>query len=363
MKSAPAPSSTATPASAAAPTTTAAPTSTATPVAGLGAVRHGDPHLYRLAAELATIQDQIVAGLEAFEDGERFLRDDWLRPEAPEDPGPESPLGPAAGARLLGGGRTRVLEGGRTFERAGVNLSLVYGSFSPAFAATMPHGDGIHFAATGLSLVLHPRNPAVPTVHLNVRRLVRGGAGWYGGGADLTPYRLDEADARHFHAAMAAVCDRSPIGDYPGWKRDCDAYFRNGHRGEARGIGGVFYDGLVGHDDAGLVLCLDVARSLLPAYLPIVSRWRRRTFSEAERHWQLVRRGRYVEFNLLHDRGTVFGLRTGGRSESILMSLPPEVRWAYGPQTPPGPAEAALLDALVTPRAWLGRAPRPSTSA
>lgn len=334
-------------------TSTSAPAQVATPVEGLGPVRHGDDHLHRLAAALATIQDQIVAGLEAYEDGARFVHDDWQRPEAADAAAPEATSGAPGGAHLLGGGRTRVLEGGRTFERAGVNLSLVYGSFSPTFAATMPHGDGLHFAATGLSLVIHPRNPAVPTVHLNVRRLVRGGAGWYGGGADLTPYRLDEADARHFHAAMAAVCDHSPIGDYPGWKRDCDAYFRNGHRDEGRGIGGIFYDGLIGHDDVGLALCLDVARSLLPAYLPIVSRWRRRPVSEAERHWQLLRRGRYVEFNLLHDRGTVFGLRTGGRTESILMSMPPEVRWAYGPQKPPGPAEAALLEVLATPRDWL----------
>ena len=159
---------------------------------------------------------------------------------------------------------------------------------------------------------------------------------------------------------MAGVCDRHPIADYDRWKRDCDAYFHNGHRGEARGIGGVFFDWLHGDDEGGFALIRDTARALIPAYLPIVSRWRHTPWTEGERDWQLHRRGRYVEFNLIHDRGTIFGLKTNGRTESILMSLPPEVRWSYQHDAPPSPAAAALMEALRQPRDWLGaeRSPR-----
>ena len=311
-----------------------------------------DPFLHRTAATLAAIQDEIVGALQAFEPDARFVHDDWQRAEGDEAT-IDSVAAAGSGPTLHGGGRTRVLEGGRAFERAGVNLSLVWGRFSPGFAGQMRLGDGEDFAATGLSLVIHPRSPHVPTVHMNVRRMVRGSTGWYGGGADLTPYLLDDDDARQFHRAMAAVCDRHPIADYDRWKRDCDAYFHNGHRGEARGVGGIFFDWLHGDDEAGFALIRDTARAFLPAYLPLVSRWRHRAWTEAERDWQLHRRGRYVEFNLIHDRGTIFGLKTNGRTESILMSLPPEVRWSYQHDAPPAAAGAALMQALRSPRDWL----------
>ena len=327
---------------------------------GLAAPPTTDPWLPRLAVHLASVQDEICAALVALEPTARFIHDDWQRPEIDLDPdvGHDADAGANAdaeeGAVLQGGGRTRVLEGGEVWERAGVNLSLVWGRFSGAFAKTMPLGDGRRFAATGLSLVLHPRNPYAPTVHLNYRRMVRGATGWFGGGADLTPYYLNVDDATHFHRGLAAVCDRHPdVADYVAWKRDCDAYFYNPHRGEGRGIGGIFFDGQHGDDAKLFAFVADAARAFLPSYLPIVCGARRRPYDEAQRDWQLHRRGRYVEFNLLHDRGTVFGLRTGGRTESILMSLPPQVRWRYGHTPRPDSPEATLIDALCKPRDWL----------
>jgi coproporphyrinogen III oxidase len=314
-----------------------------------------DRHLHALGELLVQVQDEILAALQAYEPTARFRVDDWTRdPVDLDDP----PAELAGGPILQGGGRTRVLEGGETFERAGVNISQVWGRFSPGFAASMPVGDGDRFAAIGLSLVIHPRNPHVPTVHLNYRRMVRGGAGWFGGGADLTPYYLDEGDAQHFHRTLAAVCNRhESVADYASMKQECDDYFRNRHRDEARGVGGIFFDWLRGDgeqttDDDVFAFVADAARSFLPAYLPIVSARRETPYGEAERDWQLHRRGRYVEFNLIHDRGTVFGLKTGGRTESILMSLPPEVRWSYDHQPSAGSREAALLDVLRTPRDW-----------
>jgi len=301
------------------------------------------------------LQRRIIDALEDVDGRARFRADRWERPAG-------------------GGGLSCVLEGGAVFEKAGVNVSAVWGDVPSAASGTMP-GDGPRFFATGVSLVLHPDNPHVPTTHANFRYIERGhfapgpdhdGAGgttaWFGGGADLTPYLLYEEDARHFHAALEAGCRVAGPHLYPRYKAWCDEYFRNTHRDEGRGIGGIFFDWLrPGASEAGaadhealLELWRGLGESFLPAYLPIVLRRKDTPFSPAERHWQLQRRGRYVEFNLLHDRGTKFGLVTGGRTESILMSLPPLVRWDYEPPPPePGSRQARLLEVLRTPIDWL----------
>lgn len=295
------------------------------------------------------LQEAICAGLEGVEQehgsAARFREDLWEREGG-------------------GGGRSRVLEGGAVFEKAGVNVSAVFGEVPDAVKGQMP-GDGDTFFATGVSLVLHPRNPHAPTTHANYRYIERGGTGWFGGGADLTPYRLYEEDARHFHAALEAACARSSAALYPHYKSWCDRYFWNSHRGEARGVGGIFFDHLrPGHapkapgeeplDMDGLErFWREAGEAFLPAYLPIVRRRAAMDYDESLRHWQLVRRGRYVEFNLLHDRGTKFGLQTGGRIESIFMSLPPLVRWDYDARPAAGTPEAELVAVLERPRAWL----------
>jgi len=259
-----------------------------------------------------------------------------------------------------GGGVARVLEGGALFEKAGVNWSSVEGDLPAELNDQMP-GDGRAFRASGVSLVLHPRSPMVPTTHANFRCLTRGSALWFGGGADLTPYYLFREDAVHFHATLAAACDRHrPIGDYDHFKAWCDRYFFLPHRGETRGVGGVFFDhiGARGEHPGQRVFDLvsDIGRSFLPAYVPIAQRRQTERYGDLERAWQLRRRGRYVEFNLLYDRGTVFGLKTNGRTESILMSLPPLVRWDYDVMATPGSPEAELL-AHLRPIDWLQRAP------
>ncbi|HTJ44979.1 MAG TPA: oxygen-dependent coproporphyrinogen oxidase [Kofleriaceae bacterium] len=256
-----------------------------------------------------------------------------------------------------GGGVARVLEGGAVFEKAGVNWSNVGGELSPEFAKQLP-GEGRTFRATGVSLVLHPRSPRVPTTHANFRCLEKGGKVWFGGGADLTPYYLEREDAAHFHRALADACDRhAPIADYAKFKKWCDEYFFLPHRGETRGVGGIFFDylGAPDHDPEDVfAFARDAGAAFVKAYVPIVLRRRDEAFGEAEKRWQLQRRGRYVEFNLLYDRGTTFGLKTGGRIESILMSLPPEVRWDYDVK-PPGAREAELLEVLRAPVNWLNR--------
>jgi len=304
--------------------------------------------LYDRAAVLfGELQSSICAAVEAADGRARFSTDRWQR-----DGG--------------GGGVSRVLAEGAVFEKAGVNVSTVEGELPADFATQLP-GGGRGFRATGVSLVLHPRSPMVPTTHANFRYLEKGDAAWFGGGADLTPYYLWRADAEHFHRTLAEPCDRhAPLGDYPRFKRWCDDYFWIGHRGEARGVGGIFFDylgqapgmpGAVAADlEAALALVGACGAAFVPAYLPIVERRRDEPWGEDQRRWQLIRRGRYVEFNLVHDRGTVFGLRTRGRTESILMSLPPLVRWDYD-VTPPGPREAELLEVLTRPVDWLGRAP------
>jgi coproporphyrinogen III oxidase len=278
------------------------------------------------------LQDELVAALEGADGTGRFARDSWERPGG-------------------GGGTTRVLADGALLEKAGVNVSRVQGKVPPRMAARLP-GDGDDFAAVGLSLVLHPRNPWVPTTHANVRLLARGSKAWFGGGADLTPYYLFEEDAAHFHQEFRGACERYQPGSYPAFKRTCDEYFYLPHRAEHRGVGGIFFEDLGGDPWRELAFVEDVGRTFSRAYLPILERRRVLSFGERERTWQEIRRGRYVEFNLLHDRGTVFGLETGGRTESILMSLPPVVRWRYDHHPEPRSAEARLLEVIRTPRDW-----------
>ena len=286
----------------------------------------------RMAALVREMQERICDALERLDGGGRFGRDPWHR----------------AGG---GGGLTRVLEGGALLEKAGVNVSEVHGTLDPALARRLG-GGALDFAAAGLSLVLHPESPWVPAVHMNVRLLVQGERAWFGGGADLTPFYLFEEDAAHFHATLRAACDRQDPTWYPRFKKACDQYFFLPHRGERRGLGGLFFEDLGGDLEADLAFAGDLARAFLPAWLPLAQRRRALPWGERERVWQEIRRGRYVEFNLLHDRGTAFGLETGGRIESILMSLPPRVRWAYHHQPEPGSEEARLVEVLRSPRDW-----------
>ncbi len=292
--------------------------------------------LARLCAEMAdaarALQDEICAAIERVDGRGRFGSDAWERPGG-------------------GGGVSRVLQDGAVFEKAGVNVSSVHGEVAPDPARSFG-GEGASFAAVGLSVVVHPLSPMVPTAHANVRLLRRGDAAWFGGGADLTPHYLFEEDCRHFHGVLREVCERHEPGSYARHKRAADAYFLLRHRAEHRGVGGIFYEDLGGDLVRELELSRAVARAFLEAYLPIVERRRDLPYGEGERRWQEIRRGRYVEFNRVHDRGTVFGLETGGRIESILMSLPPRVRWVYDHHPAPGSREATLLEVLRTPRDW-----------
>ncbi|MCS7047552.1 MAG: oxygen-dependent coproporphyrinogen oxidase [Gemmataceae bacterium] len=289
-------------------------------------------HRERAAALFRDLQDRICQALEAVDGQARFREDFWQRPGG-------------------GGGRTRVLSQGGIFEKAGVNFSEVFGQMSPEFAAQLP-GEGLDFAATGVSLVLHPHNPFVPTVHANFRFLTKGNKQWFGGGADLTPYYPFREDVVHFHKTWKTVCTRhGPPVDYARFKKWCDEYFYLPHRNEARGVGGIFFDYLEGDFEALLAFVSDCGANFLEAYLPIVHRRKGLAFGPQQRAFQEFRRGRYVEFNLLYDRGTVFGLKTGGRTESILMSLPPVAQWRYDFHPPPGSREAELYE-FLKPRDW-----------
>ncbi|MBC7976422.1 MAG: oxygen-dependent coproporphyrinogen oxidase [Myxococcales bacterium] len=286
------------------------------------------------------LQTDICRALAELDGGSEFTADAWQRPGG-------------------GGGVARVLEGGALFEKAGVNWSSVDGELPAELAAQMP-GEGRSFRACGISLVLHPRSPIVPTTHANFRCLTQGNALWFGGGADLTPYYVFRDDAVHFHSALANVCDRHrPVGDYDRFKAWCDEYFFLPHRQETRGVGGVFFDylGAKGEHPAEQVFDFvsELARAFVPAYVPIAQRRQTVPYGDLERAWQLRRRGRYVEFNLLYDRGTLFGLQTNGRVESILMSLPPLVRWDYDVMATPGSPEADLLAHLRPNIDWLAR--------
>ena len=296
---------------------------------------------------LRDLQTRICAALEAADgshDGSRFLADAWRKPDD---------------APLRGDGVTRILEGGELFERAGVGFSLVAGDkLPPSASANRPELAGRGFRAMGVSLVLHPRNPYIPTAHANVRFFVAEKPGeepvwWFGGGFDLTPYYVFEEDAKHWHSVARNACAASGDGVYERLKQQCDEYFYLKHRDETRGVGGLFFDDW--HADgfeASFGLMRSVGDGFLEAYLPIVERRRELAYGERERAWQLYRRGRYVEFNLVFDRGTLFGLQSGGRTESILMSMPPLASWQYRHEPETGSAEAALAEYLK-PRDWL----------
>jgi coproporphyrinogen III oxidase len=293
---------------------------------------------------LLDLQSRILGALERA-DGHAFRRDAWSRP---------------AGGRLEGDGLSSVLEEGALFERAGCNFSAVRGSSLPP-SATQQRVElaGAPFTAMGVSLVLHPRNPYVPTVHLNVRLLSVQRPGkeplsWFGGGMDLTPYYGFEEDAVHFHRSCKQALDALDPGYYPRFKAWCDEYFFLKHRAEARGIGGIFFDDFhAGGFEAGFALMRATGDAFLDAYLPIVQRRRDMAYGDREREFQALRRGRYVEFNLVWDRGTLFGLQSGGRTESILMSMPPQVRWRYDWKPEPGSPEARLTEHFLPPRDWV----------
>ena len=276
------------------------------------------------------LQERIVAALEVV-DRKGFIRDSWQRPEG-------------------GGGTSCIVEDGQVFERGGVNLSLVRGkNLPPSASASRPQLAGRSFEAMGVSLVLHPRNPYCPTVHLNVRFFTtqdENPVWWFGGGMDLTPYYGFEDDARHFHG----VCKAAVGSHYPRFKRWCDEYFFLKHRGEPRGIGGIFFDDFA--EESSFNLVKSVGDHFLGAYLPILERRKTISFGERERSFQAYRRGRYVEFNLVHDRGTLFGLQSGGRTESILMSLPPRAEWRYDWKPEPGSPEEELYKKFLIPRDW-----------
>jgi coproporphyrinogen III oxidase len=329
-----------------------------------------------LVEYLRGLQDRICVGLEEVDGRGRFRQDEWLREGG-------------------GGGRSRVLVNGSVFEKAGVNFSDVHGQLSEEFARQLP-GDGLHFQATGVSLVLHPHNPMVPTVHANFRFIVHGAKWWFGGGADLTPYYPYREDVVHFHRTWREVCRRhessSPFshlgGEGPGvrgssaplpkpphpnpppqrgegedkgasaishprFKKWCDEYFFITHRNEPRGVGGIFFDYLEGDYEKTFAFVRDCGEHFLDAYVPIANRRKDEPYTAEQRVFQEIRRGRYAEFNLVYDRGTTFGLKTGGRIESILMSLPPTVRWVYDYQPPPGSREAELWE-FLKPRDWAG---------
>jgi coproporphyrinogen III oxidase len=278
------------------------------------------------------LQDRICAGLERADGGAGFREDTWDRPGG-------------------GGGRTRVIADAAVFEKGGVNFSEVFGEFPPEFAKQLP-GDGTAFTATGVSLVIHPRSPLVPTVHANFRYLTHGSKAWFGGGADLTPYYPFHEDVVHFHRVWKGVCDRHPgVADHARMKHDCDEYFFLKHRNEARGVGGIFFDYLDA-TEAAFAFVRDAADAFLESYVPVVERRKGLAYTPEQRFFQEYRRGRYVEFNLVYDRGTVFGLKTDGRTESILMSLPPVVRYLYDYRPAPGSCEAELTEYWLKPRDW-----------
>ncbi len=316
----------------------------------------------RVSAFMKTLQDEICAGLAKVDGGKEFREDSWEREEG-------------------GGGRSRVLREGNIFEQAGVNFSEVWGKqLPPSILKQRPEAAGHGFYATGTSMVLHPRNPYAPTVHLNYRYFEAGPVWWFGGGADLTPYYAFTEDATHFHKTFKATCDKHHPEYYEVFKRWCDEYFYLNHRQETRGVGGIFFDYQDGLDplyrgpypeSAAAIyseklppqpqrnwedifnFISDCGRTFLPAYVPIVERRHQTPYGDRERQFQLYRRGRYVEFNLVYDRGTIFGLQTNGRTESILMSLPPLVRWEYDYRPEPNTPESRLYEVFLKPQDWV----------
>lgn len=299
------------------------------------------PDKHAVKTYLMDLQERICSALEKIDGGKTFVEDQWEREEG-------------------GGGRSRVLAEGDVFEKGGVNFSHVMGARMPASAtAHRPELAGRSFEAMGVSLVMHPRNPYVPTSHANVRFFIAEKPGeapvwWFGGGYDLTPYYGFDDDCRHWHQTAAAACAPFGADIYPKYKRWCDEYFFLKHRNEPRGVGGLFFDDLnePGFDQS-FAFMRSVGDSYIDAYGPIVERRKNTSYGERERQFQLYRRGRYVEFNLVYDRGTLFGLQTGGRTESILMSLPPLVRWEYDWHPEPGTPEHALYTDYLKAREWL----------
>ena len=299
------------------------------------------PAILAVKHYLLGLQDRICRALENEEGEQKFREDAWERPEG-------------------GGGRSRVLSDGKVFEQAGVNFSQVSGTqLPPSATAHRPELAGRAWQALGVSLVIHPRNPYVPTSHMNVRFFIaeKDGADpvwWFGGGFDLTPYYGFEDDCRHWHRTAKAACDPFGADYYTRFKKWCDEYFFLKHRNETRGVGGLFFDDL---HEQGFAHCFGFLQSIgdhyIAAYQPIVQNRKDTPYGERERDFQLYRRGRYVEFNLVYDRGTLFGLQSGGRTESILMSLPPLVKWRYNWKPEPGTPEARLYDEYLKPRDWL----------
>ncbi|MEX0811265.1 MAG: oxygen-dependent coproporphyrinogen oxidase [Chitinophagales bacterium] len=289
------------------------------------------------------LQDEICAGLEAEDTKAKFMEDSWERPGG-------------------GGGKTRVISGGEVFEKGGVNTSIVHGDLPEAMQKAFKVEAGKFFAC-GISLVIHPVNPFVPTTHANYRYFElydeKGNEidSWFGGGADLTPYYLVNEDAIHFHKTLKKACDTIDDNYYPQFKKDCDKYFWNAHRNEARGVGGIFYDYLRADEKLDKAHYFNFSKAagnaFLPAYLPLVQKHKDFAYTDANKEWQEIRRGRYVEFNLIHDRGTLFGLKTNGRIESILMSLPPVVRWEYQHKPAQGSPEFLLEERLKNPVDWV----------
>ena len=281
------------------------------------------------------LQNKITDGLESLDREALFKEDVWERPEG-------------------GGGRTRVIENGKVIEKGGVNISAVHGKLPEAMQKMFNVGEADFFAC-GLSLVIHPKNPMVPTVHANCPRKVINS--WFGGGQDLTPYYLFEEDAEHFHQICKATCDKYNPDFYPKFKKGCDDYFWNTHRNEARGIGGLFFDYCKETPEMSMERWFDFIKengnNFLDSYVPIVERRKNNEYSLVQKKWQEIRRGRYVEFNLVHDKGTLFGLKTNGRIESILMSLPPQVQWVYDHQTEAGSEEEKLIKVLENPINWI----------
>jgi coproporphyrinogen III oxidase len=323
----------------------------------------------RVSQFMKQLQDKIAQTLEDVDGVGKFQQDSWERPEG-------------------GGGRSRVMREGAIFEQAGVGFSEVWGDhLPPSILSQRPDAEGHRWYATGTSMVLHPRNPYVPTVHLNYRYFEAGPVWWFGGGADLTPYYPFAEDAAHFHQTIKSACDKHNSEYYQVFKRWCDEYFYLKHRGETRGIGGLFFDYQHGEgelyrgpqpdDEAAIyssqlgapeprtwedlfAFVQDCGNAFLPSYMPIVERRHNTEYGDRQRNFQLYRRGRYVEFNLVYDRGTIFGLQTNGRTESILMSLPPLVRWEYGYQPEPNSPEAQLYETFLKPQDWANWTPNHS---
>jgi coproporphyrinogen III oxidase len=338
--------------------TTTTSTLPVTPVSSLPSVDAKE----RVSQFMRQLQDDICQGLQRLDGGGTFQEDSWDRPEG-------------------GGGRSRVLRDGAVFEQGGVNFSEVWGEHLPPSILTQrPEAAGHKFYATGTSMVLHPRNPYIPTIHLNYRYFEAGPVWWFGGGADLTPYYPFAEDAAHFHITLKRACDAHDPDYYPVFKRWCDEYFYLKHRQETRGVGGIFFDyqdGQAGQLYRGLhpngsaathssqigdipsrnwealfAFVRSCGAAFLPAYTPIVEKRQGMEYGDRQRQFQLYRRGRYVEFNLVYDRGTIFGLQTNGRTESILMSLPPLVRWEYGYQPEANSPEAELYETFLKPQDW-----------